>query len=160
MNDRKLARKARLLRWAMNIYPPYLGAGIRVRHIGADFRQVRVKMGLGWYNRNYVGTQFGGSLYAMTDPFYMLMLMQNLGGEYIVWDKAANIDFVAPGKGPVFADFSIDQALIDEIQQRTASGEKYLPELQVDVLDGEGRLVAKVHKTLYVRLKSRNRPAV
>lgn len=158
-NLQKTARKARFLRWALNLYPPYLGAGIRVRHISADFKRVQVKMGLGWYNRNYVGTQFGGSLYSMTDPFFMLMLMENLSRDYIVWDKAASIDFIAPGKGPVFAEFSIDDGLLDTIRARTAEGEKYLPELQVDVRDGTGALIAKVHKTLYVRLKPRARQA-
>lgn len=159
MRQAKLARKARLLRWAMNFYPPYLGAGVRIQHIAGDFREVRVKMGLGWYNRNYVGTQFGGSLYSMTDPFFMLMVMENLGSDYIVWDKAASIDFIAPGKGPVYADFRIDEALLDEIRQRTAGGDKYLPQLHVDVHDGDGTLVARVHKTLYVRLKPRVRQA-
>ncbi|ARU90312.1 DUF4442 domain-containing protein [Pseudomonas sp. M30-35] len=160
MSDlQKTARKARFLRWVLNVYPPYLGAGIRVRHIAADFKHVRVKMGLGWYNRNYVGSQFGGSLYSMTDPFFMLMLMENLGGDYIVWDKAASIDFIAPGKGPVFAEFSIDDGLLEEIRTRTATGEKYLPEMQVDVRDAAGTLIAKVHKTLYVRLKPRVRQA-
>jgi len=159
MRQAKLARKARFLRWAMNFYPPYLGAGVRIQHIAGDFREVRVKMGLGWYNRNYVGTQFGGSLYSMTDPFFMLMVMENLGSDYIVWDKAASIDFIAPGKGPVYADFRIDEALLDEIRQRTAGGDKYLPQLHVDVHDGDGTLVARVHKTLYVRLKPRVRQA-
>lgn len=160
MRQAKLARKARLLRWAMNFYPPYLGAGVRIQHIAGDFREIRVKMGLGWYNRNYVGTQFGGSLYSMTDPFFMLMVMENLGSDYIVWDKAASIDFIAPGKGPVYADFRIEEALLDEIRQRTAGGDKYLPQLHVDVHDGDGTLVARVHKTLYVRLKPRVRQAV
>lgn len=157
MRQAKLARKARFLRWAMNFYPPYLGAGVRIQHIAGDFREVRVKMGLGWYNRNYVGTQFGGSLYSMTDPFFMLMVMENLGSDYIVWDKAASIDFIAPGKGSVYADFRIEEALLDEIRQRTAGGDKYLPQLHVDVHDGDGTLVARVHKTLYVRLKPRVR---
>ncbi|MCY1390451.1 hypothetical protein D3C76_1096270 [compost metagenome] len=155
----KLARRARLMRWALNFYPPYIGAGVRVRHISPDFQRVEVKMGLGWYNRNYVGTQFGGSLYSMIDPFFMLMLMQTLGRDYIVWDKAASIDFIAPGKGPVFADFHIDAALLDEIRRQTASGQKYLPCLQVDIRDGEGTLVARVDKTLYVRLKPQARQA-
>ena len=159
MRQAKLARKARFLRWVMNFYPPYLGAGVRIQHIAGDFREVRVKMGLGWYNRNYVGTQFGGSLYSMTDPFFMLMVMENLGSDYIVWDKAASIDFIAPGKGPVYADFRIEEALLDEIRQRTAGGDKYLPQLHVDVHDGDGTLVARVHKTLYVRLKPRVRQA-
>ena len=79
MQNKKLARKVRFLRWLLNFYPPYLGAGVKVRYISSDFREVRVSMGLKWYNRNYVRTQFGGSLYSMTDPFYMLMLMENLG---------------------------------------------------------------------------------
>lgn len=151
--------KARLLRWFLTLYPPYLGAGVRVQELSADFRHVKVRMGLGWYNRNYVGTQFGGSLYSMVDPFYMLMLMENLGRDYIVWDKAAAIDFISPGKGPVFAEFSIDQALLDEIRQHTASGDKYLPQLKVQIHDGSGTLVARVDKTLYVRRKLQSRQA-
>ena len=157
MSDRTLARKARFLRWALNFYPPYIGAGVRVRQISADFHRVQVKMGLGWYNRNYVGTQFGGSLYSMTDPFFMLMVMECLGRDYIVWDKSASIDFIAPGTGPVYADFSIDEGLLDEIRAHTANGDKYLPQLHVEVRDGAGTLVARVHKTLYVRLKPRAR---
>ncbi len=157
MSNRRLARKARLLRWAMNLYPPYLGAGIRVLQMAPDLRAIRIRMGLGWYNRNYVGTQFGGSLYSMTDPFFMLMIMENLGRDYIVWDKAAHIDFVAPGKGPVFADFHIDETLLSDIRSHTAQGDKYLPELKVDVRDAAGSLVAVVHKTLYIRLKPRVR---
>jgi len=114
---------------------------------------------LSWYNRNYVGTQFGGSLYSMVDPFFMLMLMENLGRHYIVWDKAADIDFIAPGKGTVFARFNIDDTLLDEIRRQTAAGEKYLPQLQVDIHDGAGNLVARVGKTLYVRLKPQARQA-
>ena len=151
--------KARLMRWFMGLYPPYLGAGVRVRHISDDFRDIQVSMGLNWSNRNYVGTQFGGSLYSMVDPFFMLMLMENLGRDYIVWDKAADIDFIAPGKGTVYARFNIDDTLLDEIRRQTAGGEKYLPQLQVDIHDGAGHLVARVGKTLYVRLKPPARQA-
>ncbi|CAI8951668.1 MULTISPECIES: DUF4442 domain-containing protein [Pseudomonas] len=160
MSDpRKLARRARRLRWLLNLYPPYLGAGIRVLSVSPDLRHIRVRMGLRWFNRNYVGTQFGGSLYSMVDPFYMLMLMELLGREYIVWDKAASIDFVSPGKGPVFAELRIDDALLDDIRQHTAGGKKYLPRLQVDIRDAAGELVARVDKTLYVRLKPQARQA-
>ncbi|MFQ6574820.1 DUF4442 domain-containing protein [Pseudomonas sp. UM16] len=160
MSDpRKLARRARMLRWMLNLYPPYIGAGIRVQSISPDLRQVKVRMGLHWFNRNYVQTQFGGSLYSMVDPFYMLMLMELLGREYIVWDKAASIDFIAPGKGPVFADLRIDDALLAEIREHTAGGKKYLPRLQVDIRDAAGELVAQVDKTLYVRLKPQARQA-
>ncbi|MNM60163.1 hypothetical protein D3C81_714340 [compost metagenome] len=160
MSDpRKLARRARMLRWMLNLYPPYLGAGIRVQSISPDLRQVKVRMGLHWFNRNYVHTQFGGSLYSMVDPFYMLMLMELLGRDYIVWDKAASIDFITPGKGPVFAELRIDDQLLADIREHTAGGKKYLPRLQVDIRDAAGELVAQVDKTLYVRLKPQARQA-
>src|SRR6218665_3322789 len=69
---------ASALRWRLNLYPPFLGAGVRVQRISEDFLEVDVAMRLRWFNRNYVGVHFGGSLYAMTDPFFMLMLMQCL----------------------------------------------------------------------------------
>ncbi|MDY0249796.1 MAG: DUF4442 domain-containing protein [Pseudomonas sp.] len=153
MHTKKLARKARFLRWAMNIYPPYLGAGVKVRHISPDFREVQVSMGLTWYNRNYVGTQFGGSLYSLTDPFYMLMLMENLGRDYIVWDKASHIEFISPGKGTVHTEFKIDEDMLNNIRELTASGEKYLPTYTVVIRDDHGTLVAQVEKTLYIRRK-------
>ena len=153
MQNKKLARKVRFLRWALNFYPPYLGAGVKVRHISADFREVRVSMGLKWYNRNYVRTQFGGSLYSMTDPFYMLMLMENLGRDYVVWDKTAHIEFISPGQGTVHAEFKIDEDMLNTIREHTAAGEKYLPNYQVDVRDDRGTLVARVDKTLYIRRK-------
>ncbi|QKL04417.1 DUF4442 domain-containing protein [Pseudomonas sp. NY5710] len=158
-NPRKRARRARMLRWLLNLYPPYLGAGIRVQHISPDLRSVKVAMKLTRWNRNYVGTQFGGSLYAMVDPFYMLLLIEQLGRDYIVWDKAASIDFIAPGKGPVFAEFHVDDALLNDIRQQTATGKKCLPRVQVDIRDGAGELVARVDKTLYVRLKPQARQA-
>ena len=120
-NPRRLARRARMLRWLLNLYPPYLGAGIRVQHISPDMRSVKVCMKLTRWNRNYVGTQFGGSLYAMVDPFYMLLLIEQLGRDYIVWDKAASIDFISPGKGPVYAEFHVDDALLQEIRRELAS---------------------------------------
>lgn len=145
----------RLLRFVMNLWPPFLGAGIKVLHISPDYRQIDVRLRLGKLNRNYVGVHYGGSLYSMTDPFYMLMLMHNLGRDYIVWDKAGSIDYVRPGRGHVTAHFRLDEATLARIRQHTGAGEKYLPQLDVDVIDGGGEVVAKVSKTLYVRKKPR-----
>jgi hypothetical protein len=155
----RLAGKPWVMRLMLNCYPPYRFAGIRVLSLSGDFRQARVRLALRWYTRNFVGTQFGGSLYGMTDPIYMLLLMQLLGRDYIVWDKAASIDFVAPGTGHVYADFRIEDAHLADIRAHTAGGAKYLPEFHVDVRDGAGTLVARVHKTLYVRLKPHARKA-
>jgi acyl-coenzyme A thioesterase PaaI-like protein len=145
--------KGGLLIKLINFWPPFLFAGIRRTRLDPDFRAIDVELVLRWFNRNYVGTHFGGSLFAMTDPWFMLMLMQNLGRDYYVWDKRSTIDFIAPGRGVVRAEFRIDEALLAAIREHTAAGEKYLPEFTVDILDAEQKLVARVHKTIYIRKK-------
>jgi acyl-coenzyme A thioesterase PaaI-like protein len=148
-----MARKhpAWLLRLAMNLWPPYLGAGIRVRRIAADFRQIVVEMPLRLRNRNYFGAHFGGSLYAMTDPFYALMVLHNLPDDYLVWDKAASIDFLAPGRSRMRATFVLTDDDLARIVRMTAGGDKHLHLFNVDVVDEEGLVVAKVEKIVYVR---------
>jgi acyl-coenzyme A thioesterase PaaI-like protein len=147
--------KGSRLRRLINFWPPFLFAGIRSTNIDPDFRAIDVALVLRWFNRNYVGTHFGGSLFAMTDPWYMLMLMQNLGRDYYVWDQRSTIEFIAPGRGTVRAEFRIDEALLATIREHTAAGAKYLPEFTVDILDAEQKLVARVHKTIYIRKKAR-----
>lgn len=136
-----------------SLYPPFLGAGIRVKKIARDFHYMRVELPLTWYNRNYVGTSFGGSMYAMTDPFYMLMLIQILGREYIVWDKAAFIDFIKPGRSRLVAEFRLTAEEIDHVREMTSGGQKYIFDKEVLINDEAGELKARVVKTLYVRKK-------
>jgi acyl-coenzyme A thioesterase PaaI-like protein len=147
----------RLFRWGMNLWPPFRGAGIRVRHVAEDWSEVRVELNAGRLKRNFVGTHYGGSLFSMTDPFYALMLIHRLGDRYLVWDQAAAIDFVAPGRGKVTALFALTEDRIQEIASQAAGGQKVLPQFDVEVKDEAGGLVARVRKTLYVRLKPRYR---
>ena len=146
------------LRRLINVWPPFLGAGIRVRRIAPDWSDAEVELRARFYNRNYVGTHFGGSLYAMADPFFMLLLMHRLGGRYLVWDRAAHIDFVAPGRGTIRAHFEMPEARVAEIRERAAAGDKIFPEFEVKLVDAAGALVASVRKILYVRLKPKFRP--
>ena len=139
-----------MLRW-INIWPPLLGAGIRVRW--RSDKAVDVEMKLRTWNRNYVGTHYGGSLYSMTDPFYMLMLMENLGRDYIVWDKTASIRFRKPGRGKVRAEFRLTEGQLDEIRNKLMTQDKYEPTFLVEVRDEAGDVVAEVQKVLHVRRK-------
>jgi acyl-coenzyme A thioesterase PaaI-like protein len=145
--------KASTLRRFFNVWPPFLFAGIRVQEIAPDWRYARVRLKLARYNRNYVGTHFGGNLFSMTDPFWMILVMHCLGRDYIVWDKAGTIDFVSPGRADVYAEFRVDDAVLDELRAATASGEKYLRWFDVDVKTADGTVVARVRKQLYVRRK-------
>jgi hypothetical protein len=143
----------RYMRWFLNLYPPFLGAGIRVKRLQHDWKAIDVEMKLRFWNSNYVGTHFGGSLYAMTDPFYMLMLIENLGRDYIVWDKSATIRFRRPGKGKVRTEFRLADAQLDEIREQLKTQEKVEPAFLVEVRDESGDLVAEVEKVLHVRKK-------
>jgi acyl-coenzyme A thioesterase PaaI-like protein len=145
-----LVGPARFLR-LMGIYPPYLGAGVRVRHAAPDLSRVEVEMPLTRWNRNFVGTHFGGSLYSMCDPFFMLMLMARLGRDYVVWDRSASIEFLRPGRGTVRATFELPAARLEEIRRQVEGGAKASPRFDVQVVDRDGRAIARVEKTLYVR---------
>jgi acyl-coenzyme A thioesterase PaaI-like protein len=143
--------RERLLEKFINIYPPLLGAGIRSRSI--DEYTVDVEMNLTVFNRNVVGVHFGGSLYAMCDPWFMLILMRLLGSNYIVWDKAASIKFKKPGRGRVKARFHIPQEQVDQIRRDADRGGKIEPTFSVNVLSEDGEIIAQVEKLLYVRRK-------
>jgi len=145
------SRRSRWMIRLLSLYPPYLGAGVRVK-ASPDLRTFEVRMKLRWWNRNYVGTQFGGSLYSMCDPFFMLALADALGRGYIVWDKAATIRFRRPGRGAVRATFHLPQEKIDEIRAAADAQGKVEPTFTVNVLSEEGEVVAEVEKLLYVRL--------
>ena len=144
---------ARMLRHGLNLWPPFLFAGIHVAAIGDDFRSARVELRMRPWNRNYVGTHFGGSLFAMTDPFWMLLALHALGDGYIVWDKAATIDFEKPGRGLVHAEFVLDDATLAELRAAAAGGDKVLRWFDAPVRDAAGDVVAMVRKQLYVRRK-------
>ena len=142
---------ARLRERLINFYPPLLGAGIHSHNV--DQHTIHVEMKLTALNRNIVGVHFGGSLYAMCDPWFMLIMMRGLGSDYIVWDKAASIKFIRPGRGTVKAVFQISQEKIEEIRAAADGGGKVEPVFSVDVTDEQGRVVAQVEKLLYVRRK-------
>ncbi|MCD6048222.1 MAG: hypothetical protein K0S08_1869 [Gammaproteobacteria bacterium] len=147
------SRPPQILRYILNIWPPFLGTGIKVEKISPDFRQIQVTAKLRWYNANYVGTHFGGTMLAMTDPFYMLMLIKNLGKDYIVWDKAASIDFKKVGRGILRANFQFTEQELQDVRDKAAQQEKYIFDRSVDLIDEQGDIVASVVKTLYVRKK-------
>lgn len=142
-----------LLKLRLNTYAPYIGAGIKIDHISLDQGLCVVSMGLTTLNKNIVGTQFGGSLYSMVDPFYMLMLMHQLGSNYVVWDKSSHIDFIAPGNSKVTARMKIPSTEVITIQELAKDGEAVFREYKVDIVDDQQKLIATVTKTLYIRLR-------
>jgi acyl-coenzyme A thioesterase PaaI-like protein len=148
-----------LFRRAMNLWPPFRGAGIHVSRIAADWSQVRVELRAKLLNRNFVGTHFGGSLFAMTDPFHMLMLLHQLGDDYVVWDQASEIEFLQPGRGTVSAEIAIGAAELAALRAAASGGDRVLKDFEAEIRNADNELVARVRKRVYVRLKKRLREA-
>ena len=143
----------KLLRWKFNLFPAYRGTGGRITYISADAREINVKLPLNWRTRNYVGTIFGGSIYAAVDPIYMIMLIRALGPGYVVWDKAARVEFRRPGKTTLYARFRLDDEELTAIKTALETARSVDRLYTVELTDASGKLHASVEKTIYIRKK-------
>ncbi|MFB9775759.1 DUF4442 domain-containing protein [Brevibacterium otitidis] len=143
------------LRRAMNAWPVFLAAGVRVRHIAPDWSSAVVELRQGQLNMNYVGTHFGGTLFAMCDPFWMILMLRRLGPDYIVWDKAGEIDFKRPGRGTVTTEIHLDDAAVEAMRTEADREGRALMWFENDIIDASGTVVATVRKQLYARPKNR-----
>lgn len=146
--------RTRLARWGFNWFPAYRGTGARITYIAHDFREIRIRLPLGLRTRNYVGTIFGGSMYGAVDPIYMVMLIRNLGPEYVVWDKAASIRFRRPGRTTLHARFVIDGAELESIREALSHSPTLDRTYSVDLTDAEGTVHATVEKVIHIRRKN------
>jgi acyl-coenzyme A thioesterase PaaI-like protein len=144
-------RHPRAFRHFVNLYPAFRGTGGRVTYIAPDWSEMRVKLPLNWRTRNYVGTIFGGSLYAALDPHFMFMLMHRLGPEYLVWDKAASIRFRKPGRATLTAVCRMPDAEVAEVQRLLGTEPKVDRTYSVDLVDKAGVVHATVEKVVNVR---------
>lgn len=145
--------RTRLQRWGFNLFPAYRGTGGRITYIARDWRDLRIRVPLGWRTRNYVGSIFGGSMFGAVDPIYMVMLIRNLGPDYLVWDKAASIRFRRPGRTTLHARFSLDDAELDAIRAALADAPAIDRVYTIDLVDAEGVVHATVEKTIHIRRK-------
>jgi acyl-coenzyme A thioesterase PaaI-like protein len=145
--------RASTFRRLLNLWPPFFFNAIRVQAVSADWTEAAVVLRLRPWNRNYVRSQFGGNLFAMTDPFWMLLVMHQLGRDYYVWDKAGAIDFVAPGYEDVYAYFKLEPAVVEQLRAAAAGGGKVLHWFETEVKTASGEVIAVVRKQVYVRLK-------
>jgi hypothetical protein len=143
----------RHIRLFLNLWPPLLGAGIRIKRFTPDWTEIDVEMKLRWWNQNYVGTHYGGSLYSMADPFFMLMLIENLGKDYIVWDKSATIRFKKPGRSKVVASFRVSEQQIREIKEALNHQPKIERNFTLEIKDESDIVIAEVEKLLHIRKK-------
>lgn len=148
-------RSAKTMQRFMRFWAPFLGLGLRIDEISADWSVVRVSLPLTRWNRNQMGTAYGAGLFAMTDAFHVLMLMNRLGKGYLVWDSRAEIEYVRPGTGTVYGTYEVDDACLHDLREAADRGEKVLHWFDCDLVNDAGQTVARVRRQVYVRKKSR-----
>jgi acyl-coenzyme A thioesterase PaaI-like protein len=145
--------RTRLARWSFNWFPAYRGTGARISYIASDWREVRIRVPLGRRTRNYVGTIFGGSMYGAVDPVYMLMLIKTLGSGYVVWDKAATIQFRRPGRETLYATFRLQEGELAAVRAEVDHAGKAERELTVELVNAAGEVHAICRKLLSIRAR-------
>ncbi|HET9596073.1 MAG TPA: DUF4442 domain-containing protein [Anaeromyxobacteraceae bacterium] len=149
----------RLERHALNFFPAYFGTGARIVYISRDWREVRIELPLSLRTRNYVGTIFGGSMFASVDPIHMVMLIKNLGPDYLVWDKSSSIRFLRPGRETLSARIAIGEDELDAIRSELAGARSLERTYAIELVEPAGKVCARVEKVVYVRRKEPARRA-
>ena len=145
----------RRLALGMSLWIPNLCSGIRVRRFSEDWTHATVELHVNVFTRNYVKTAFGGSMSAMTDPYFFMLVMHQLGRDHVVWDTRGEIEFVKPGRGVLTAHFHVPAEKVAELRERARGGAKVLEWFETDIRDASGDVVARVRREVYVREKRR-----
>lgn len=138
----------------LNLWPCIRGGGGRVTHIGPGFTELTVRLKFNWRTRNLVGTIYGGSQYASTDPMYMLMLIENLGSDYVVWDKGCEVRFRRPAKTTIYAKFEITPEMLKDVREKVAAKGEDSFTWKAEFKDKDGNVYCELNKVLYVAQKS------
>ena len=141
--------RSRQMRWAFNFWPCIWCTGSRVEFIAGDFKELHVSIKLNIRTRNRVGTVYGGSIYSSVDPYFMLLFMEILGRDYVVWDKGASMKFVRPIVDKVKCRFLITDELIAEVKQKVAENGEYTFDLPLKYEDDNGTVYATFTKQVY-----------
>jgi acyl-coenzyme A thioesterase PaaI-like protein len=145
----------RRLAAGMSLWAPNLFSGIRVKRFAPDWTSATVELHVNVFTRNYVKTAFGGSMSAMTDPYFFMLVMHQLGRDYVVWDTRGEIEFVKPGRGVLTAEFEVSRERAEEIRERAHGGAKVLEWFETVITDRDGDVVARVRREVYIREKQR-----
>jgi hypothetical protein len=151
--DKKESFKTWRFRTLMNWYPMYFGTGGKILFWSDDSKEVHLRLKLSLWTYNYVGTIFGGSMFAASDPFYMIMLMNNLGKDYVVWDKSAQIRFRKPAKQTLYAKYTLDTPLLDSIRQEIAEKQEIDKIFRIQWVDKNGVVYSEIERACYIANK-------
>lgn len=145
--------KDRLRCWKFNLFPSYRSSGAWITHIAENWQEVSIRLPLNLWTRNYVGTTYCGSMYSAVAPWYMAMLAQTLGPEYLVWDKTVKISFQKPGQSALYAHFSLSDDHLAEIRAELEGKRSTERTYIVELVDAQKVVHAAFEEVVYIRRK-------
>jgi hypothetical protein len=150
----KYFKKSTLFKILFNYSPMYKRTNARLISVSEDLHKVKIKISLNYKNKNYMGTMFGGSMLSATDPIYMIQLLQILGDDYVVWDKATNIRFKKPANQHSYALFAFTSDEIIQIKEDVATKNEIDLLKTLTIESNSNQIFAVVEKTIYISTKS------
>lgn len=139
-----------LFKYGFNWSPMYRRSNARIQSVSPDLLHIKIRLPLNYKNRNYVGTIFGGSLFAAVDPIPMVQLINLLDDSFIVWDKSAQIFFKRPGKETLYAQFEYSLEELAEIRRRVAQENEIEMVKITQLKTADQTVICEVHKTIYI----------
>lgn len=157
-------KTATIYKYGFNWSPMYRRTTARLIEVSDDLHKVVISLNLNWKNRNYSGSIFGGSMLAATDPIYMIQLIQILGDDYVVWDKAVEARYRKPAKSRIYGEFVFSPEEIETIKEDVALKKEIDFTKTMHLVDAKQNKIATFNKTLYIaekgfykeKLKQRN----
>jgi len=91
---------------------------------------------------------------AATDPIYMIQLIQILGEDYVVWDKAVEARYKKPAKSTIFGEFMFSKEEIEAIKQDVSQNKQTDIIKTMNLVDENQNIIATFNKTVYIADKA------
>lgn len=143
----------KLFKVGFNISPMYRRTTAKVVAISCDMHQVTIKLPLSYKNSNYLGAIFGGAMQSATDPIYMIQLMNILGDDYVVWDKAASIKYKRPARETIYGEFFFSEQEIAMIKEKVNEENEFDYHKSLVLKSKSDIVYAEIDKLLYIAQK-------
>ena len=151
----KFFKKSTLFKSGFNLSPMYRRTTARIIFASDDLMDIHIRLPISYRNRNYVNSIFGGSMFAAVDPFPMVQLMNIIGNDYVVWDKAAEIKFRRPARQDLYAEFTYSPEEVEEIRNQVAEKQEIEITKTTKLTDrNKQKVFCEVNKTIYIANKA------
>jgi hypothetical protein len=150
----RFIKPANIYKYGFNWSPMYRRTTAKLIEVSDDLHYVKIRLKLNWKNRNYAGSMFGGSMLSATDPIYMIQLIQILGNDYVVWDKAVTAKYKRPGKGTIYGEFAFTPEEIEDIKLQVKTKQQVDLEKTMQLVNAKAEIIAEFSKTIYVAEKA------